>query len=88
MKHQHFKSKVCLVVKSPTLDERRLEYMFIPRGNPHLISQLCGVVLGPITNFKMVSEPIQDMLGRLSDFRYQATKVTLQMSSLGREGVC
>lgn len=52
------------------------------------LRRFCGVVLGPITNFKMESEPIQDMLGRLSDFRYQATRVTLQMSSLGREGVC
>ncbi|AES68760.1 hypothetical protein MTR_3g014560 [Medicago truncatula] len=48
--------------------------VFISGGNPHLKSRFCGVVLGPTTISKMVSESLQDSLGHLlSGFRYRAT---------------
>ncbi|RHN71430.1 hypothetical protein MtrunA17_Chr2g0276791 [Medicago truncatula] len=53
--------------------------------------RFCGVVLGPTTIFKMVSEPLQDPLGHLlSAFRYRATHQLcprIKPNSAGR-GVC
>ena len=40
------------VLKSLTLDKRWFDNMFISGENPHLTSQFCGVMLGPITIFK------------------------------------
>jgi len=60
--------------KSPTSDMTWPDNVFISGGNPHLTSQFCGVVLGPTTISKMVSEPLQDPLGHLlSGFCYRAT---------------
>ncbi|RHN60197.1 hypothetical protein MtrunA17_Chr4g0022961 [Medicago truncatula] len=39
--------------------------MFISGDNFHLTSRFCGVVLGPTTISKMVSEPLQDPLDYL-----------------------
>jgi len=46
--------RVC--VKSPTSDMTWPDNVFISEVNPHLISWFCGVVLGPTTISKMVSE--------------------------------
>jgi len=43
-------------VKSPTWDRWWPGNVFISGGNPHLTSRFCGVVLGPTTISKMVSE--------------------------------
>jgi len=42
-----------------------LTNVFMSGGNPHLISRFCGVVLGPTTISKMISELLQDPLGHL-----------------------
>ncbi|AES76790.1 hypothetical protein MTR_6g087100 [Medicago truncatula] len=66
--------------------------MFISGGNPHLTSRFCGVVLGPTTISKMVSEPLRDPLGHLlSGFHYRATHrlcSRTKPNSAGRELVC
>jgi hypothetical protein len=43
---------IFMYVKSPTLDERWLEDMFISRGNPHLTSWFRKIELGPTQNSK------------------------------------
>ena len=62
-------------VKSPTSVRSWLDNLFISRGNPHLTSRFCGVVLGPTTISNMVSGPLHDSLGHLlSGFRYRVTR--------------
>jgi hypothetical protein len=58
----------CLL-KSPASDRRWSDNVFISRGNPHITSWFCGVVLGSTTSFKMVSEPPP----RSIRFRYRVT---------------
>jgi len=64
--------------------------VFISGGNPHIASRFCGIMLGPATIFKMVSEPLQDPLGHLLwDFRYRAIHHFCPRSkpnNAGREG--
>jgi hypothetical protein len=66
--------------------------VFISGGNPHLTSRFYGVVLGPTTISKIVSEPIQNSLGHmLLGFRYRATHhlcLRIKPCNAGREGVC
>jgi len=79
-------------VKSPTSDRIWPDNVFISGGIHRLISRFCGVVLGPTTFSKMVSEPLQDPLGHLlSGFRYRATHhlcSRTKPNSAGRERVC
>ncbi|AES74177.1 hypothetical protein MTR_3g116670 [Medicago truncatula] len=69
-KTRHF-DPASTTVKSPISDRTWPDNVFISGGNPHLTSRFCGVVLGPTTISKMVSEPLQDPLSHLlSGFRY------------------
>ena len=52
-------------VKSPTSVKIWPDNVFLSWGNLHLTSRFCGVVLGPTTISKIVSEPLQDPLGHL-----------------------
>jgi len=72
------------------LDRCWSDSVFISGDNHHLISWFCGLVLGPTTISKMVSESPQDPLSHLlSCFRYQATHhlcPRTKPNSAGREG--
>ena len=48
------------MVKSPTSDRTLPDNVFISGGNHRITSRFCGVVLGPTTIFKMLSQPLQD----------------------------
>jgi len=80
------------IVKSSTSDRWWPDNVFISGGDPYLTSRFCGVVLGPTTISKMVSESLQDPLGHLlSGFRYRATHrlcPRTKPNSVDREGVC
>ena len=54
---RHIVSKQENLLKSPILVGRWPEQVFVSGDSSHLISRFCGVVLGPTTNYKMVSEP-------------------------------
>ncbi|KEH42035.1 hypothetical protein MTR_1g060110 [Medicago truncatula] len=77
--------------ESPTSDMRWSDNVFISGGNSHLVSRFCGVVLGPTTLSKMISEPLRypsDHL--LSGFRYRTPHHLCPRTKLncaGREGL-
>jgi len=48
-------SSICVGVKSPTLNKRWFDNVFISGDNPYIISRFCEVVLASTTIFKMVS---------------------------------
>jgi hypothetical protein len=78
-------------VKSPTSVRSWPDNLFISGGNPHLTSRFCGVVLGPTTISKMVSEPLHDSgppVVRFPLSGHPSFMFTLQMSNPEREGVC
>jgi len=57
-----------------------LEQVFKSVSGPRLTSRFCKVELDTTQNFKMLSEPIQDLWRHLqSGFRYRATWITLMV---------
>ena len=79
------------LVKSLTSVRSWPDNLFISGGNPHLTSRFCGVVLGPTTISKMVSEPLHNSGPPVIRFPlsgHPSFMFTLQMSNPKREGVC
>jgi hypothetical protein len=84
-------TKTARSVKSPTLNKRRPEDMFISGGSPHFTSRFCRVELGPTQILRWYQSLLQDLLGRLlSDFGWVIHHLYLHLkpNSARRESVC